>query len=84
METSDKSITEEIPDDTDNDIELTVINTNARSLCPKNNSLTDCIEELKADIAIVTETWLTNGEGLEEDTEDLIHCADLGMLYNNC
>lgn len=31
----------------------------------------------------MTETWLADGEGLEEDAEDLIRCADLGMIYAN-
>ena len=62
---------------------MTVINTNSRSLCPKINSLLDCFEELKGDVAVVTETWLADGEGLEEDADDLVQCADLGMLYEN-
>ena len=37
---------------------LTTLNANARSLGPKVDSLADCIFELNADIAIVTETWL--------------------------
>ena len=74
---------DEIPDDTDENVEITVINTNARSLCPKINSLIDCWDELKSDVGIVTETWLADGEGLEEDREDLVQCAGLGMLYKN-
>ena len=34
---------------------LTIINTNARSLCPKIESLIDLYEELEVDIGIVTE-----------------------------
>lgn len=41
---------------------LTVINVNARSLSPKIESLSDCVTEVGADIAIVTETWLQDGE----------------------
>ena len=81
--TLDESVLEEISDDSDKFIQFTVINTNARSLCPKINSLIDCCDEMKADIAIVTETWLADGEGLEEDQEDLVHCAGIGMLYKN-
>ena len=35
---------------------------NARSLGPKLESLSDCISELEADVAIVTETWLQDGQ----------------------
>ena len=41
---------------------FTIVNTNARSLCPKIHSLIDCFNELEADIAIITETWLTSGD----------------------
>ena len=40
--TIDESSLEEIGDDTDKFIQFTAINTNARSLCPKINSLIDC------------------------------------------
>ena len=50
-----------------NKFDLTLINTNARSLCPKVNSLITCFEELEASLAIVTETWLTDGERLSDD-----------------
>ena len=36
---------------------ITLINTNTQSLCPKMESLIECFEELSVDIAIVTETW---------------------------
>ena len=62
---------------------LTVINSNARSLCPKINSLIDCFDETKASIGIITETWLTDGNGLDDDVDDLLHGAGLGFLYKN-
>ena len=34
-------------------------------------------------MAIVTETWLTDGESLLLDVEDLEHGAGLGMLFRN-
>ena len=37
---------------------IAFINTNARSLAPKMESLADCMYEIEASIAIVTETWL--------------------------
>ena len=50
---------------------FTVLNTNARSLCPKIRSLTETMEESVASMAIVTETWFRDGEGLEEGMDDL-------------
>ena len=48
------------------------MNTNARSLCPKIHSLIDCFEDLQLTFATITETWLCDGEGLdEEDLSDL-------------
>ena len=44
-----------------NKTKLTFLNTNARSLCPKMESLVDGMEELQAAFAIVTETWLVDG-----------------------
>ena len=41
----------------DNSKTIAVINANARSLGPKIESLADCIHEVDADIAIVSETW---------------------------
>ena len=63
--------------------DLTLINTNARSLCPKVNSLITCFEELEASLAVITETWLSDGPSLAEDLEDLKLGAGLGMLTKN-
>ena len=60
-----------------------IINTNARSLCPKINSLVDCFEETGATIGTVTETWLSDGESLEQDIQDLLHGTGLGMICRN-
>ena len=57
--------------------DITIINTNARSLTPKIDSLLDCFNELQADIAVVTETWLKSGPGLERDLDDLEKGADV-------
>ena len=62
---------------------LSIINTNARSLCPKINSLIDCMEEIEASIAIVTETWLRDGQALQDDMQDLSLGAGLGMICRN-
>ena len=62
---------------------MTVLNTNARSLCPKINSLVDCFTDLRAAIGIITETWLTDGDTLEEDIANLTLGTGLQMLYRN-
>ena len=63
--------------------DFTIVNTNARSLCPKIHSLVDCFSELRTDIAIITETWLTSGVLLDEDIEDLRLGAGIGLLVRN-
>ena len=63
--------------------ELTIINTNARSLTPKIDSLLDCFSELEVDIAIVTETWLRDGPALTQDLRDLELGADVLTLTKN-
>ena len=59
---------------------LTIINTNARSLCLKINSLVDCFEELDAAIGIITETWMSDGRGLDEDIEKTWNWAQVWVL----
>ena len=62
---------------------FTFINTNARSICPKINSLIDTMEELDAAAAVITESWLADGESLEEDKQDLLLGAGLSLLTKN-
>ena len=62
---------------------ISVINTNARSLCPKIESLIDCMEEMEGTVGIITETWLADGESLERDIQDLAKGAGLGMICRN-
>ena len=50
---------------------VNIINTNARSLCPKIDSLIDCFEEMDGTLGIVTETWLADGDSLSRDLQDL-------------
>ena len=50
---------------------INIINTNARSLCPKIDSLIDCFEELDVTLGVVTETWLADGDSLDRDIQDL-------------
>ena len=60
--------------------QINIINTNARSLCPKIGSLIDCFEELDGTLGIITETWLADGESLDQDVADLARGAGLGMV----
>ena len=62
---------------------FTFLNTNARSLSPKINSLIDCFDELDVSVAAVTETWLNDAHGLEEDLDHLAAGTGLGMLTLN-
>ena len=50
---------------------FTFLNTNARSLSPKMNSLLDCFEEMDAAFAVVTKTWFSDGRGLVKDAKGL-------------
>ena len=62
---------------------INIINTNARSLCPKIDSLIDCFEELDVTLGIVTETWLASGESLDKDIQELTNGAGLSMICHN-
>ena len=53
-------------------------------MCPKIDSLIDCFEELHADIAIITETWLKDGSELDLDMANLQHGAGICGLTQNC
>ena len=62
---------------------INIINTNARSLCPKIDSLINCYEELDVTLGVVTETWLADGDSLDGDIRDLAKGAGLGMICLN-
>ena len=62
---------------------FTVINTNARSLTPKLTSFIDCMGELDASIAVITETWLADGPTLAGDLDDLLQGKGIGMITKN-
>ena len=62
---------------------LTIINTNARSLCPKLRSLIDCIGEMEASLAIVTETWMKKGQAMTELEDELLLGNGLGIMARN-
>ena len=60
--------------------DFVIINTNARSLCPKVDSFIDNFNELEASLAVITETWMNPEADLETDLEDLALGAGIGML----
>ena len=57
--------------------------TNARSLSPKIESLQNNFETHELDFALVTESWLNDGETLNKDVIDLEHGTGLKILYKN-
>ena len=62
---------------------LSIVNTNARSLRPKLESLLDCMNETDAHIAIVTESWLKDGAELDGLVQDLELGEGVGILCRN-
>ena len=81
--TSDESYTEDLYSTDINKVNLTLINTNARSLCPKISSLVDCLADMEAAVGVVTETWLSDGDTLSEDLENLARGTGLRMICKN-
>ena len=80
----DEIVNSEKEDDNKNKgTQINIINTNARSLCPKIDSLIDCFEEMDGTLAVITETWLSDGPSLSEDIRDLANGAGLGMVCLN-
>ena len=65
------------------DFTMTIINTNARSLCPKIESLITCLVEMDAAFGVITETWFTTSIALENDLADLRGRAGLSVLATN-
>ena len=57
--------------------------TNARSLSPKIMSLHSCFEEHELDFALITESWLKDGQTLDRDVIDLEHGSNLKIIYKN-
>ena len=60
---------------------FTIINCNARSLCPKIDSLLDCFSEVDATVGVVTETWL--GKETAEAQERFREEGGIGFLSRN-
>ena len=57
--------------------------TNARSLSPKIESLQNNFTEHQLDFALITESWLSDGEVLNRDVIDLEYGTNLKILYKN-
>ena len=62
---------------------LTFLNTNARSLCPKFESMLDNFKELDCCFGVVTETWLKDGKLLEDQLRDVQDGHGLSVIYKN-
>ena len=82
-EISDDPVAPELEENKHDGTKINIINTNARSLCPKIDSLIDCFNELDVTLGVVTETWLADGDGLDRDIQDLTRGAGLGMICLN-
>lgn len=63
--------------------EIKVLLTNARSLAPKFRSLLSNMEERDIDFSVITESWLTDGQGLDNDVQDLELGSNVGLIYKN-
>ena len=62
---------------------VSIINTNARSISPKIDSLSDNLVELDCLFGILTETWLSNGPALELQLEDFKERSGYTALTRN-
>ena len=62
--------------ETDDEDSIIFLLTNARSLAPKIDSLVDFFEELDAHFCILSESWLVDANGLEEQLADF--CIRIG------
>ena len=62
---------------------LSFINTNARSLGPKIESLIDCMEEKATDVAFITETWYQSNRDTSEEVEQYAARFSYGLLSRN-
>ena len=60
-----------------------MINTNARSIKPKMNCFVDNFKELDLTFAIVTETWLKDGNELDQQVESFLFGKGLALFTKN-
>ena len=61
-------------------LDLNYVNTNDRSLRPKISSLIDAFSNLDLTFAVITETWFTENERLQLETENLLLGFGLNCL----
>ena len=59
---------------------LSFLNTNARSLGPKIQSLADCFDEKHLDMATITETWLQSNLFRDELAREMVDRFSLGLI----
>ena len=62
---------------------VNILLTNACSLSPKIESLHEYFSELDLHVALVTESWLSDGAVLDADVADLEAGTNLKILYKN-
>ena len=62
---------------------LRFVTANARSLAPKIRSLITCFDELDLHFSLINESWLKDGEKLEEDAQDLELGQNLKIFHRN-
>ena len=62
---------------------VSFINTNARSLLPKMDSLCDCLIEKDCDFALVSETWLQTNRLTEEALAEYMQKYSIGLIGRN-
>lgn len=60
---------------------MSLLLTNARSLCPKIDSLKDIFSSLVLNIACVAETWYEGGRGLREHVENVEGLSGIIILH---
>ena len=57
--------------------------TNARSLAPKIQSLIEYFEEFGSCFCLVSESWIVDANGLEEQLDELEGGTGLKVIYKN-
>ena len=68
---------------TNGSIKYNFLLTNARSLSPKILSLQAYFQEYALDFAMITESWLKDGQTLDRDVIDLEWGTNLKIIYKN-
>ena len=66
-----------------NEYAVRLLLTNARSLCPKTDSLRDAFDSLGLNVACVTETWYGGGSNLREHLSDVEGSSGIQILHKS-